>query len=333
MHPLIRNYFKNGCLNKSDRLLAFLFSNIGYSINANKIVNLFNQTVNHHKTNLEKVYITIDDYPFNNKQVIELGIFLQRNLKEDLAGAYVHGSAGTNELVAYSDLDALVIIKDEVFKDANRIREVALKLKEAENYMYQLDPLQHHGWFVLSESDLIQYDNSYLPAELLPFSKSILLNGIKNIELLVNKENKTDTTFEDVCKSVIRKIAKFECPSTLYELKNLLSEFMLLPSLYVQARDGKSVFKKFSFDIARADFEKQDWEIMNEVSAIRKNWNQKQVSRVSERIAARLSPIKIIANLFRAQTPELLKKQINSDFLLRMNLLATSMRTKIDHRN
>ncbi len=333
MHPLIRNYFKNGCLNKSDRLLAFLFSNIGYSINANKIVNLFNQTVNHHKTNLEKVYITIDDYPFNNKQVIELGIFLQRNLKEDLAGAYVHGSAGTNELVAYSDLDALVIIKDEVFKDANRIREVALKLKEAENYMYQLDPLQHHGWFVLSESDLIQYDNSYLPAELLPFSKSILLNGIKNIELLVNKENKTDSTFEDVCKSVGRKIAKLNCPSTLYELKNLLSEFMLLPSLYVQARDGKSVFKKFSFDIARADFEKQDWEIMNEVSAIRKNWNQKQVSRVSERIAARLSQIKIIANLFRAQTPELLKKQINSDFLLRMNLLATSMRTKIDHRN
>ncbi len=49
-------------------------------------------------------------------------------VKDDLFGAYVHGSLGTYEEIGYSDFDALVIIKDDVFHSRQRLAALAAEL-------------------------------------------------------------------------------------------------------------------------------------------------------------------------------------------------------------
>lgn len=332
MQSLIRNYFKNGCLSKSDKLLALFFPKLVFSLNAKKIIPFAKSSSISAKEISETVSVTIEDYPYNNKHVIALGIFLQQNLKDDLAGAYVHGSLGTNELIAYSDFDALVIIKDHVFQDEKKFIRVATKLKEAEKFMYSLDPLQHHGWFVLAESDLSNYNNHYFPVELFTHAKSIFATGLKKFEITIDDDLYFQSPFIGLCKIIERTTAHQKCPETLYELKTLLSGFMLLPALYVQQRDGKAVFKKFSFEKAKNDFTDGEWKIMNDVSAIRQQWNQKNVLLQYEKIAARFAIIPFLAKFFRAKVTKDLKQKINKDFLKRMIQLTETMRTKIERK-
>lgn len=58
----------------------------------------------------------------------------------------------------------------------------------------------------------------------------------------------------------------------MYGLKCLLSQFMLLPAQYLQVRDDRGIFKKFSFSAARCDFTSEVWECMDRVSGIRLQW-------------------------------------------------------------
>ena len=331
MQPLVRNYFKNGCLTKTDKLLALFFPKIVYSVNAKKIVSAFNQDNHSPDTSNKTVSVSIANYPHSNKQVIDLGLFLQQNLLHDLAGAYVHGSVATDELIPYSDLDALVIIKDKVFDDKKRLLKVALKLKDAETFMFKLDALQHHGWFVIAERDLLNYDNNYFPVELFEYCKSIFPSGLLKFNFNVAPNNYSASSI-NICNRISKITASGKCPSTVYELKNLLSEFMLMPALYVQARDRKAIFKKFSFEKAKVDFTKEEWNIMDEVSEIRELWKQENISAHSERLAERFSIIPLVSNLIRAKVSSELKQKINSAFLKRMNLLAESMRTKIERK-
>jgi hypothetical protein len=47
---------------------------------------------------------------------------------------------------------------------------------------------------------------------------------------------------------------------------------MMLPSAYVQARDEKGIFKKYSFAEMRKDFGAEEFSVMDEVSDIRTSW-------------------------------------------------------------
>ena len=329
MQSQIRNYFKNGCLKKSDRIIGFLFPKLPYYLNAKRIIAFFNKHELKEKTTV-KIKATISEYQYLNKQVLGLKNFLQQNLANELVAAFVHGSAATDELIPYSDLDVLVIIKNSVFADKKKLLHVAEKLKEAEKFMYEFDLLQHHGWFVLSEKELMHYDNNYFPAELFEHCKSLLTNRIVNLDISLAVNNFSQSVqLKNICSSILRKTATGICPSTMYHLKILLSEFMLLPSLYVQAKDGKAVFKKFSFQKAKVDFTDEDWRTMDEVSAIRIHWKQNNISITNEKIATRLSLFKNVSNLFRSKVPKDLKEQINYSFLKRMEAFATICMQKI----
>ena len=56
-----------------------------------------------------------------------------------------------------------------------------------------------------------------------------------------------------------------------YDAKTLLHSITLFPTIYLQAK-GILVYKKFSFGIAKKDFKKEDWKVIDEVSSIRRNW-------------------------------------------------------------
>jgi hypothetical protein len=261
-----------GCLSSFDKLF-FLFSPYFIFKKNAAVMRKYFMQIRQVENDEQFVKISIDDYKGNNSFVLEMMQYLEANLKMDLAGAYVHGSLATNDQINYSDFDALVILKDEVFTDKSRLSRVAYSLCESRKHMLRMDPLQHHGWFVLTESDLHQYPLTYFPLELFSYSKSIFSFAGTHIKVNVNRsEDDFTEPFISLCSAIERRIASHLRPKNLYELKNLLSEFMLLPALYLQARDRKGIYKRFSFEQARNDFSEEEWNIMDSVSMLRSQW-------------------------------------------------------------
>ena len=67
-----------------------------------------------------------------------------------LLGAYVHGSYSTADCNAYSDLDALIILKREVACDPQRLFDFAKVAAGTDRLLIEADILQHHAPFVLT---------------------------------------------------------------------------------------------------------------------------------------------------------------------------------------
>jgi predicted nucleotidyltransferase len=270
--------------------------------------------------------VQIGPYKGQNEHVHRMMSFLSEHLKDDLIGAYVHGSLGTGEEIAYSDFDALVILKLEVFELTERLARVARKLNRARKIMLDYDPLEHHGWFVLTELDLKFYCDAYFPVELFQYAKSLFDN--KGLELEISSREssfETRKAFEKMAETVIKKIENQQYPVNMYQLKSLLSQFMLLPTLYLQAKNGKGVFKKESFDKAKIDFDSADWSIMDEVSNIRANWNY-GISALKKRIMCNPHVLsRAVAKKYVPTISNRMKEILKDDFYYRMQHLVTLM--------
>lgn len=217
------------------------------------------------------IKISIPPYTGTNQGVLDMKMALQ-DLKKDLAYAFVHGSLAIGEEIAYSDFDGLIVLKAEVFSNARRLSQVARKINQTRAIMLRIDPLQHHGWFVLNESDLSHYPETYLPSDVLKESRSLLSDKEETINLYPEQNTDYYLPLKELCRHLRKKTQYSGQPATLYQLKSFLSEFMMLPALYVQARDRKGIFKKYSFTEAAKDFKEEDWSIIEEVSMIRSQW-------------------------------------------------------------
>ena len=126
--------------------------------------------------------------------------------------------------------------------------------------IYKFDPLQHHGWFIITKNQLQQYPQTYFPHELYKKAKVIYPN--KDIFFNINFEKKSINyagPLFDIISSFENSKKNKLIPRNLYQLKSTLSKIMLLPTLYVQARDKRGVFKKDSFNLAKTDFKKEHW--------------------------------------------------------------------------
>lgn len=264
-------YINYGCLKRTDKLVSRLFPEIPFHKNANPVIDLWEALPD--RVIGQKVSFLIPEYSGINKAVVRMIKYLDEELKDDLFAAVLHGSLATGEEKSYSDFDGLVIIKNEVFSDHNRLARVALSLSKAYSIMIAMDPLQHHGWFVLTERDLKSWPSYYFPPVLFNYSKSLMNKSIKlEITYLNNQEHNKNALLR-LTQSISKHLQQGEIPDNTYQLKGILSEFMLLPTLYMQNKTGEGIFKKFSFEAASEDFSEKDWSIMNDVSSIREKWN------------------------------------------------------------
>jgi len=269
-------------------------------------------------------------YTGDTPSVLMMMAYLKEHLGGDLIGAYVHGSLGTGEEMPYSDFDALAIIKDQVFEDENKVKYVGRKLSAAQSIMFDYDPLQHHGWFILTENQLNAYPEWYFPVELFSQAKSLFSEQGRDLTLQVmGSRQECRDIFIGFSDAILQKIRKRAYPRNVYQLKSLLSAFMLLPALYVQARDGKSVYKKDSFDRARRDFLPAEWAVMNEVSTIRKSWTV-NIPRARRRLLAASHPVvRYLGMHFAPRVPSVILQHLTLGFYDRMSWLILAMRNKL----
>ena len=86
----------------------------------------------------------------------------------------------------------------------------------------KFDPLQHHGWFQIKESDLDNYPESYFPVSLLEHSKLIYPSNDKQIlELKISKSIDYKTNLIQILNQFDKRIENNWKPSNVYELKSI----------------------------------------------------------------------------------------------------------------
>jgi hypothetical protein len=318
-HSILSRYINGGCLGRRDVLLSSFAPGLPYVLNAKKVAALFARTEPAGKKPGNGYEISLETYQGPDPVVQALGRYLHKNLRHDLYGAYIHGSLALDEKVAYSDLDALVIIKDDVFRRRKRLEKVAYTLKRSLKYFYKIDPLQHHGWFTLAERDLSDHPQTYFPRELFAHAKSLLPDQGLDIKLCVDPGSQDyEKPFRNLAASIGHQLERRAYPANMYQLKGLLSRFMLLPALYCQAKYRRGMFKKFSFAEARKDFPPPAWSIMDDVSAVRREWHY-SMNGVQRYLMTRSSPFWVrLKRTIGPGIPDDLKKKLSADFYQRI---------------
>jgi len=225
------------------------------------------------QTSANEITLTLPAASIDHAAIRALKIWADQYLADDLTALVLHGSLGTDEYVFYSDFDGLVIIKDEVFLDSRRLALTAKRLFQARKFMYQLDPLQHHGWFVLPECALKNWPQHYLPWEVLQHASQLTQSWPQDFTLTpFTNSTKNQASFMGLMNAIKSNIRASETYANLYNYKGFISKILLLPTFYVQLRDEEGVFKRDSFSKAKSDFHYAHWRAIEQASAIRKNW-------------------------------------------------------------
>ena len=237
-----------------------------------------------------------DDYL---KPVLELKKFSEDNLKDYLIDIHVHGSLATLDYVeGWSDFDTLAIIRKDAIADSSKLLKLRGMLYKSRKYFYKIDPLQHHGHLIFTEHDFDYYCQTFFPIALFKYSKSLFSAKKFKFKLRdCDDENiKKFKWFVDYFKNTASNDSNL---MNSYDLKFFLHAVTLFPAMYLQAK-GLHMYKKFSFDIAKKDFGEEEWNAIDCVSSLRKNWE---------------SPKKFSLIMPYAEINPLLAYQLNSKLL------------------
>ena len=316
----VLRFFKSGMLSSGDKLAGILFEKFIVGSNAKKIAAQY-ASINSRTTADGKIDIAINRYKGGNLVALKIRDHLEAAAGSNLIGAYLHGSIATSEVIGYSDFDGLVIVKSECMKNPQKLAGLFTALKETEMMMLDMDPLQHHGWFVLTEADLVEYPEHYFPTVL--FNHAATLFGESTLTMQLNPAGYTDyfvPSFNHLSQSILSKLETGSYLQNYYAFKNLLSEFMLLPAIYLQAKTGKGVFKKYSFSLLDKELG-ADYSIMNVISGLREKWNYKpppgylklrKRGKLSKNFAARSGQLpEETLSAFRNELGQSMKKFVN----------------------
>jgi len=326
-HRNLNQYINQCGINRNDRMISlicpeFIFKKLAKTL-SKEFIELESRLL---KINSTPLKISIPEYKGNNVNVVNM-ISGLKIVENDIVCAFLHGSLATNEKINYSDFDATVILKSNVMRDPEKLAHVASKLNKLRQIMNQADPLQHHGWFVITELDLLHYCDAYFPTALFEFSRSLTeTNGLTINVYPRDSQYETRAAFDALSNAVIYKTRNSTPPGNLFELKSLLSQFMLLPALYIQVQQTKGVFKKQSFELAKTDFTIESWEIMEKVSEIRLAWPAHE-DRLQDTLLS-MCPVlwhRWLTKLVSAQIPDELNKKLTKDFFNSMSNLVVLM--------
>ena len=198
---------------------------------------------------------------------VGLAKYARTELAPYLFGSYLHGSLSTLDYTPFSDLDDLLVVRRETVLDPERLAECAQRCVEAARFLYEHDPLQHHGHFVLTELDLRRYPPVHIPIEVLPYATAVV--GPQTLRIRVRDGARAHRRqAEQLAKHLAQRDPP---PQNLWALKDLLARVMLLPALYLGAA-GEPCYKKFAFERARAPFDGV-WRAVEIATELRERWS------------------------------------------------------------
>lgn len=231
----------------------------------------------------------------NQRPIAKLKELANGLLRQHAVDYFIHGSYASLDPCGYSDLDTLVVLKADVVADPGRLLHAARDLRQALRCLYALDPLQHHGHFVVAEQDLSDYPETFFPLVL--FNHAVSLRDDRQGDILGltvrDCEFETRAAVWGMCYQLRQRYIESRPPCSAYERKLYLSWIMLLPALYLQAT-GRPCYKRESFELARPEFGDKVWaDAVVMASELRSRWSNPRNWRLAMRsmIAVGIDPV------------------------------------------
>jgi len=185
-----------------------------------------------------------------------------------ISNILVHGSAGDHSSIDFSDLDATLLIPDNVIYSQSGLNNLKGYLKsKVLPFLYSYDRSQHHGFFLLWPELCKAYDEAILPP--IVYTNAWALYPI-DLEI-TSTCNNSKGRFENMLSKISTRIQskRFWSP---YTFKNLISHLLIIPSIYY-TEQGLSLLKQNSFSLFCSEF--PEYEVIYEfASKERSNWRQ-----------------------------------------------------------
>jgi hypothetical protein len=212
--------------------------------------------------------INLKPYQGKCNMIYELRQLVRLSFSSLFKAVIVHGSIANEDEIAYSDFDGLLILKGGA-TESPLFHEF---IKVSQKIILKFDPLQHHGWFMIKESELNSYPEHYLPSLVLESSRLIWPKKPMRLTVQSSEESDFIKPFSHLSSHVLGKVKRGWRPTNMYQLKSFLSEVMLLPCLFMTAMDQKPVLKELSFEAAEKRFPHLNWSSVQAASLIRSSW-------------------------------------------------------------
>ena len=188
---------------------------------------------------------------------------------------YVHGSWGDETNNSFSDVDSLIIYSEKNIANFFYGLRLSLWLNKVEMRMCRIDPLQHHGNFVIKNENLNRINLAYLP--LLVLKKSLLVQGSKTVKYTYLKDDSLLGLKNNIFNNIQDLQILFDKYDSnminIYEMKKFIGSVFITITYLFQYK-GNYVSKKWSIENCDKILDRNSIIIVNKCEIIRKNWNK-----------------------------------------------------------
>jgi hypothetical protein len=238
----------------------------------------------------------------------------------------VFGSQARGDTSGFSDVDAVLVIKDEAADDPAALRSLRPAVLAAQRAVLAYQPMQHHGFEVATPKLLAMASEALaLPHPALSEARS--LNGAP---IAVSIQKGAAAEPERLGQLVAAVAGLRSWPAHPWQAHRVVAMFELLPALYLQGR-GASVPKWQSFDLARGEFARAWWpyDVLQEV---RLAWPRMRRPGVNFAAAVGRNPWAAVAAWRRlpASLPEPIRPLLTPRLLNGLQVLARTMTERVE---
>lgn len=184
----------------------------------------------------------------------------------------IHGSVATHDQSkGFSDLDTAVLIRDDTLSSPEGMMGLRSIMSKIICCTLQHDPDMHHGPYLLWESRLNHYRNEVFPLLLYKYGMELVSNrGVLHAKPMEDRRT-TCNAMAALTGLLDRWRARSPIVRNRFEIEWLMGSVMLLPALYLQAKTGEFMYKKYTFELARRDFSESEWRPVEVATEIRRN--------------------------------------------------------------
>ncbi len=157
---------------------------------------------------------------------------------------YIHGSMADKSDTMFSDVDDLVVIRRKAWSTDANLYKAAKYLARLARMYQSVDPLQHHGHILVTEYDLVHYDQGLFPLYLLSDNGRRVIGSSKIKYHTALSKSGMRRNIIGTANSMLRGLEMCRTAGRLraYDLKCLIGEVLLMPA-YTMQLQGKQVSK------------------------------------------------------------------------------------------
>jgi hypothetical protein len=237
----------------------------------------------------------------------------------------LYGSQARGGRTGFSDVDAILVIADDVAADPRGLRSLRPRVLAAQQAVLTYQPMQHHG-FEVATPRLLRMANAAvaLPLVALETTRSLYGRG-------------AEAWGRDSATSAARALADLGAivanmsawPRHVWHVHGLVSIFELLPALYLQSRETP-ISKAESFEAAKHALDVSEWPY-DLLLTVRSVWPRRAYRKLSLALHVVKNPWVAVAAWRRVPepVPSAVSELLTRDLLTQLQGIALRMRERV----